>query len=215
MIIMIIHKRHVKANCHIIEFIFSLKLYIVNVCKYCLRRSLRTVWLLDVTFSAQHTASIFAVPSYSECHSTIRQHHEALRPSNVNVPYSGSSARRPTITFIHCAAIIHISVTPKTVLTFSVVVWVVHFVYSRVIPSAEGGLFPFPPSCLSWFVRIFVYFQISYKLKILVFGMWKNLWLWVSRCRVFERTYSLQRLASLDRWRLRPCFSLEWRKVPA
>ena len=30
---------------------------------YCLLRSLHTLWLLDVTFSGQHTASIFAVSS--------------------------------------------------------------------------------------------------------------------------------------------------------
>jgi hypothetical protein len=43
---------------------------------YCLLRSLRTVWLLDVTFS---------------------EHHETLKPSNVNVPCSGSLACRLVI----------------------------------------------------------------------------------------------------------------------
>ena len=145
----------------------------MNVCVYCLLRSLRRVWLLNVTSSNHHTASILAVPSYSEYHSTILQHHETLKLSNVNVPCSGSLA---CIVVIHCAALTRISVSPKTVLTFSIVVWVVqsrvvHFVHNRVIPSVEGGLFPLPPSCLSRFVRILVYFQIDRRLKVLVFGI--------------------------------------------
>jgi len=136
--------------------------------------------------------------------STILHHHQTLKPPNVSVPCSGSLATSLVIITIHSVALTPMSVSPKTVLTFSIVVWVVqsrvvHFVYNRVVPSAEGGLFPFPPSCLSLFVRILVYFQIGYRLKILVFGIWKNLWLWVSR---------FQLLASLGRWTLRHYFLL-------
>lgn len=81
---MIIHKRHVKGNFRLIEFIFSLKLYAMNVCIYCLLRSLRTVWLLDVTVQSN-----VLPPSRGALPLTLSQHHETLKPSNVNVPCSG------------------------------------------------------------------------------------------------------------------------------
>ena len=86
------------------------------ICIYCLLRSLRTVWLQDVTFSEQHTASILAVPSYSEYHSTILHHNETLKLSNVIVPCNGSLTCSLVIIANHCSALTHISASPKTVL---------------------------------------------------------------------------------------------------
>jgi hypothetical protein len=110
---------------------------------------------------------------------------------------SGSLAcRLAHHSFIHCAALKYISVSGKTVLTFSIVVWivqshVVHLVYNGVIPFVEGGLFPFPPSGLPRFVRILVYFQTT------DWRFWFLEWLWVCRCRRFERTYCVRLLAYL------------------